>query len=176
MSNMPEDLQQVLDKLLESGSISEEEVLSLRQAAGDPAVLDLLLSQLKQEGADQIGPPPLNIEQYYHAGTTKYKLQWPLRTTLPLPFDQIDHKTQFFVLFQEWTQRELDGITALNSGKTDAAKAIYDECLARAQQLQVGELVARSYEGLMRYAQKLSDQKAEREWSELAIKARSKDE
>jgi hypothetical protein len=174
MSPTPDEVQRILDKLLESGNFSKEEVLALTNAANDPEALDRILNALKEAGADQIGSgPPLNIEDYYREGTEKFALRWPLQVTLPFPFDQIDRKTQFFVLFQEWTRRELEGITTLNSGDTEQAKSIYDECLKRAQQLKVNELVARSYEGMMRLAQKLSDRKAELKWSERAVKARS---
>jgi hypothetical protein len=174
MCPMPDDLRRTLEDLLESGTLSQEDVRSIMQAANDPETLERILDTLKQAGADQVGSgPPLTIEDYYRDGQEMFELRWPLQASLPFSFVQLDRKTQFFVLFQEWTRRELEGMTALNSGQVDQARAIFEECLARAQQLQVGELVARSYEGLMRDAQKRSDRTAERHWSELAMKARA---
>jgi len=174
MNHTSEDLQRILENLLESGSLSNEEIIALQQAANDPAALERILDTLTQGGADQgASSPPLNMEQYYREGNEEFQLRWPLQASLPIPFEQLDRKTQFFVLFQEWTRRELDGMTALNSGQTGQAGFIFEECLARAQQLQVGELVARSYEGLMRLAEKLYDRKTVSKWSELAMRARS---
>jgi hypothetical protein len=62
----------------------------------------------------------------------------------------------------------------LNGGQVDDAEKTFRECVERAQQLDVNELVARSYEGLMRVAQKRGDRAAERQCSEKAATARAR--
>jgi hypothetical protein len=62
---------------------------------------------------------------------------------------------------------------ALNSGQVDMAEQIFDECLERADQIDVAELRARSYEGLMRVAQTRGDPQAERKWIQAALHARA---
>ncbi len=169
MGRTPEHLQHILNNLLEAGLLTTEEADALKQGASNPEAFELILK--KFQTADSI--PPLGPEQYYREGTQRFELIWPLRAALPLPFDKLDRKTQFFVLFQEWARRELDGTAVLNSRQPEDANPIFDECIARAQQLQIGELIARSYEGRMRVAEKLSDRKVVGKWSELAMKARS---
>jgi hypothetical protein len=147
-------------------------------AIDDPEVLDAITAMLKAEGAHEVGSgPPLNIEEFYREGARKFELRWALNPTvitmLPVPFSQLDRKTQFYVLFQEWTRRELEGMTALNGGQVDQAEGIFRECIQRGEQIEVGELVARSYEGLMRVAQRRGDRRAEQEWSNKAMAARS---
>ena len=130
---------------------------------------------LKGIGADQAGSgPPLNIADYYKPGPGQYVLGWQLglNSPLPLPFDQLDRKTQFFVLFQEWTRRELEGMTLLNSGDVDGAESVFKECLERAQQLDVRELEARCYEGFMRVAQRRGSRSDELAWLHKAAAAR----
>jgi hypothetical protein len=90
-----------------------------------------------------------------------------------MPFATLDPKTQFYVLFQEWTMRELDGMMALNSGDTAGAEEVFRECVERSRQLEVPELEARSYEGLMRAAQKRGDRTAELKWLTLASQTRA---
>jgi uncharacterized membrane-anchored protein len=63
---------------------------------------------------------------------------------------------------------------ALNGGQVDDAEKTFRECIERAQQLDVNELVARGYEGLMRVAQKRGDRAAERQWSEKAATAKAR--
>src|SRR5271166_604638 len=163
MNLTPDELQCLLQNLIESGTLTKDDVATLMQAANNPEALELMISKLREGGADQVGSgAPLDMNQYYRDGTNMFELRWPLQASLPIAFDQLDRKTQFFVLFQEWSRRELEGMTALNSGQTDQAKAIFAECLERAQQLQINELIARSYEGFMRIAQTLGDTKAER--------------
>ncbi len=174
MSSPYDTMRAALEKLLDSGAITPDQVAAIMKAAEDPAVLDQILAQLKAAGADAAGPsPPLNIADYYQEGSDPFELLWPLQVALPLPFEQLDRKTRFFVLFQEWTRRELEGVTALNAGQTKEAAAVFEECLARARQLKVDELVARSYEGLMRVADRNGDSKAARGFSQAAVAARA---
>jgi len=174
MSSTKLEVQAALEKLLDTGAITRDQVAMIMQAAEDPAVLDQILAQLKAGGADQAGPsPPLNIEDYYQEGDQQFELLWPLRVSLPCSFEQLDRKTRFFVLFQEWSRRELEGVSMLNAGQTGEAAAVFEECLARARQLNVNELVARSYEDLMRVADRNGDAKAARIYSKAAMEARS---
>ena len=177
MSSPREEIEAILQKLLDFGAISAEQLGTMLQAANDPAMLDHILAELKAAGADQAGPsPPLNIEDYYREGDDDYDLLWPLQTPLPCAFEDLDRKTRFFVLFQEWSRRELEGMTMLNSGRTAEAAAIFEECISRARQLNVNELVARSCEDLMRVADRTGDREAARRYSQAAVEARAKKE
>lgn len=170
---MNQTLQQLIDQLASSGTMSPELLAQVQAAMNDPSKLDEIIGVLKEMGADQVGSgPPLNIEDFYCEGPEPFILRWPLAVSLPLPFSQLDRKTQFFVLFQEWTRREMEGTMALNAGQMDKSRNTFQECLERAQQIQVGELVARSYEDLARIADKLGDRAAARDYSQKAARAR----
>ena len=154
-----DDLERRLEHMLETQEIDQaliEEIMAL--PPGDPRT-DRIISRLTAIGADQGPSPVLNIEDYYQPGDQVFTLRWPLapptQAVLPFPFDALDRKTQFFVLFQEWTRRDLEANTARNAGDLDGAQAIFEECLARAEQLDVAELKARSYEGMASVAEKL---------------------
>ena len=114
------------------------------------------MANLMELGGMTGASPPLDIADFYREGEEKFVLEWPLHPSLPIPldFDELDRKTQFFVLFGEWTRREFEGMSALNRGDVEGAAEIFEECLDRAQAIDVSELVARSYEGLMRVAEK----------------------
>jgi hypothetical protein len=172
MAQLPEQVQNALDSLLEAGTITTEQMAAIMQAADDPEVLDRIIEGLKSAGADQIGPL-LSAEDYYREGAGNFEARWPIQVPLPCPFEALDRKTRFFVLFQEFTRRELQGVTALSSGDTAGARAIFEECLARARQIEVNELVARSYEDLMRTADRLNDLAAARRYSQAAVNARA---
>jgi len=119
--------------------------------------------------------PPLSPEALYRPRSEPYELRWPIeaRMSRDIPFTTLDPKTQFFVLFQEWTMRELDGMTRLNKGDTVGAETAFRECIDRGKQLEVPELEARSYEGLMRAARTRKDPNAERKWFLKAVEVRS---
>jgi len=169
-----QDLTQLIEQLISSGTMSPELVQKIQAAMNDESKLDEVLAVLKGMGADQLGSgPPLNIPDYYREGTTLYTSRWPIATHLPIPFAKLDRKTQFFVLFQEWTRREMEGMMALNGGQIEEAKNIFNECLERAREIEVGELVARSYENLARVADKLGERNAGRDYSRKAAKART---
>lgn len=171
---MPE-LEQLLNDLMSTGRMSPALMEAVQAALTDPRKLDEVIEQLKAMGADQIGSgPPLNIEDFYRDGAGKYQLRWPLPSHIPLPvpFSDLDRKTQFFVLFQEWSRREMDGMMALNAGNVDGAEKTFEECVERAKQIDVNELLARSYEDLRRVAQRRGDRAAEREWTDQATRAR----
>lgn len=168
-------MQKKLADLLSSPDIPAAVRDSVMAAMADPARLDEALAQLRAMGADQIGSgAPLNIADYYVPGDTGYELRWPLGAELgpAITFDDLDRKTQFFVLFQEWSRRELEGMLLLNSGDSHGARAVFVECLERARQIEVRELEARSYEGLMRVAQLEGDRRAEADWLRKAAAAR----
>jgi hypothetical protein len=168
-------MRKMLEELMTSMNLPEEVRRAVAAAMEDPSKLDEALAQLQAIGADQMGSgPPLDIGDYYKPGPGLYDLRWPLAMPmeLPVPFDQLDRQTQFYVLFQEWTRRELEGMMLLNSGDVDGAEQVFEECLDRATQIEVGELQARSYEGLVRVAQRRGDREAERAWLDKATDAR----
>ena len=164
---------QVLRELVDSGVLTPSQLRIVQAAMNDPSKLDEALKVLSDLGADQLAGGPLNIQDFYREGTKAFRLRWPLGIALPMDFSQLDPKTQFFVLFQEWTRRELEGMSALDAGYLEEAEQTFDECLKRAQQLDVGELAARSYEGLARVADKLGKRDAARNFSRKAVKARA---
>lgn len=145
--------------MLETNEIDQAliaEIMAL--SPGDPRV-ERIMGRLSEIGADQGPSPVMNIEDYYQEGDQLFTLHWPLApptlATLPFPFEALDHKTQFYVLFQEWTRRDLEANTARNAGDLTGAREIFEECLARADQLNITELEARSYEGMASVAEKL---------------------
>jgi hypothetical protein len=172
---MSHDFKQRLEELRRSGRVDSEMMDVINESFGDPNEMKRLYEILKDFGGAEL-EEPLNIEDFYHERDgALFGLRWPISPINPAAamFDQLDRKTQFFVLFTEWQRRETEGMMALTSGRLDDAERIFDECLARAQQIEVGELIARSYEGLMRLAQRRSDREAERRWSQKALEARA---
>jgi hypothetical protein len=136
-----------------------------------------ILAAIDEMQAGQAPRPAMNIEAYYRPGVEPYELRWPLASStaavMPFPWEALDHKTQFFVLFQEWTRREMEASLARNEGDLDGARAGFEECLARAEQLDVDELRARSYEDLATVAEKQDDLAAVRHWLEAAQAVRA---
>jgi hypothetical protein len=130
-----------------------------------------MMAMLKSMGASDGGD---KIEDYYQPADTLFELRWPLGVTLPIAFDRLDHRTQFSVLFQEWTRRAMEGDYALQQGDAASAKLIFEECLARAKQLAVNELIARSYERLAKVAQRTGVRAQERKHLKAAMAAREK--
>ena len=145
----------------------------MQAIAGTPAGEEMM-AMLKSMGASDGGDKTLNIEDFYQPGEVLFELRWPLGVKLPIAFDQLDHKTQFSVLFAEWTRRAMEGDYALQQGDAASAKLIFEECLARAKQLAVNELIARSYERLARVAQHAGVRAQERKHLKAAMAAREK--
>jgi hypothetical protein len=172
-----DDLEVRLEQMLASREEVDPDLIQAIMALppGDPAT-DRILARLMEFVGDQPASPVMNIEDYYVPGDELFTLQWPLApqtlAVLVMPFDALDRKTQFYVLFQEWTRRDLEANTARNTGDLDAAKTGFEECLARAEQLDVAELRARSYEGLGSVLDMQGDRKRSREMLEAAIAAR----
>jgi hypothetical protein len=170
-------IKQLLEKLMESGDVGAEIASRIEASLGDPEALDAIYKELQDFAGPEI-EEPLQIEDYYsEKDGQRFQLLWPLSPNLPLPipFSDLDRKTQFFVLFGEWQRRETEGMVALNNGQLEVAEATFRECLERAEQIGVMELRARSYEGLMRVAQKSNDRDAEIRFSHEAEKARGED-
>jgi hypothetical protein len=134
---------------------------------------DEVMKELEGIGAVEGGQKPLIIADYFRPGDRPYELRWPVKVPMPMPFEQLDRKTQFFVLFGEWTRREMESSYALLNGDTTAAMAGYQECLERAQQIEVPELIARSHEGIAKVASKMNQRSLEREHLRMAIAARA---
>jgi hypothetical protein len=172
-----EDLEQRLDRMLGSDTLDPGLVEELMALPPDYPGLDRILAKLTAAVGDQPASPPLDIDDFYRPGTAPYALQWPLApqtlSVLPMGFEALDHKTQFYVLFQEWTRRELEANSARNAGDLAAAQAIFEECLARAEQLDVTELKARSHEGLAGVHEKLNDRDAARREFQAAMTERA---
>jgi hypothetical protein len=134
---------------------------------------DEVMEALKAAGAIDAGNRPMVIEDHYVDGPEPYTLRWPIQFPLPMPFDKLPRKTQFSVLFGEWSRCEMEATYAMGEGRNDVARAGFDECLDRARQIAVPELVARSHEGLARLAAKLNDRALERQQLKAAIAARA---
>jgi hypothetical protein len=169
------EIERLLLEFAETGELSPDLYDKLLQI-NDPDQLDRVNELFMEQGAHDISSaPPLNIVDYYKDGPGLFTLRWPLNSgvNLPLPFEQLDRETQFYVLFTEWTRRETEGMMALNQGQLDQAEAIFQECADRARQLGVDELLARSFEGLIRVAQKRYDPQAEKYWIQQALQARA---
>lgn len=171
-------IDKILQRVVDTGRISSEDIKALMQeAANHPEQLDDINEALRNIGADKVGSgAPLDAADYYVEGTEPFRLRFDLHlpVPLPIPFEDLDRKTQFYVLFTEWSRRELEGMMALNSGDVALAASIFQECAERATELDVDELLARSYEGQMRCAQRRNDAAEERRWLRAAHDARTK--
>ncbi|MBN9661395.1 MAG: tetratricopeptide repeat protein [Acidobacteria bacterium] len=173
MVTIPQDIQQALDALVEAGVITREQIAIVCGGTNATEVLEGILELLRSVQANKLETsPPLNPEDFYREGSGTYEEKWHIQFPLPVPFDDLDRKTRFFVLFQEWSHRELQGLTALGNGQTAEAMTIFNECLARAEQLQANELAARSYEDLARVAQKRNNLADELDFLTEAASAR----
>jgi tetratricopeptide (TPR) repeat protein len=172
-----EDLERRLDRMLESQQLDPELVQELMALPPDYPGLDRIMAKITAVVGDQPASPPLNIEDFYRPGEEPYTLRWPLaRPTLailPMPFEALDHKSQFYVLFQEWTRVELEATTARNGGDLERARTLFEECLARAEQLDVSELKARSHENLAGIYEMAGDRDAARSGYQAAMAERA---
>lgn len=159
-----------------AGQLTPDEMTALQKFALDPRWMRTVMEGVNLRGLDQIGSEPLApIGDYYIEKPGPFELRWPLpgHLALPISFTTLARKTQFFLLFGEWSRRETEGVELLNRGDLVGATTIFDECLARADQLDVAELRARSYEGLMRVAQRAGQTATARALSRAAVAART---
>jgi hypothetical protein len=167
-----DDLERRIDRMLESREVDGALIDEILTLPPDTPGLYQILEKLQAIASK----PALDIEDYYRPGTELYTLQWPLApptaAMLPVPFEELDRKSQFFVLFQEWTRRELEATTACNSGALADARTSFEECLERAEQLDVAELRARSHEGLASVYEMTDDRAGARRELEAAMAAR----
>src|SRR5262245_1627414 len=126
-----EEVDQLLGELAE-GKASAELLSRLMLLAANPKLMPRILQGLKDLGLDQVGSGPTrDIGDYYQEKPGRYQLRWPLepgQVTAEM-FGVLDRKTQFFVLFTEWTKREFAGMQALNAGDTSGAEGIFNECI-----------------------------------------------
>jgi hypothetical protein len=167
------EIGRMIDNLVQTGHL-DPALLQRLGELNDEATIDIVTAKLQAAGAHEGASPPLNSADYYRPGTEKYRLKWllPPAISLPVPFDQLDRPTQFHVLFSEWSRRVTEGYQLLYAGETTAAQTVFAECLQRAEQIDVAELKARSYEGSMKAAQKFGDPQATRRWLNAALGAR----
>src|SRR5262245_14742749 len=112
-----DEVSELLERLAH-GDASLEVIERLKNAARDPAQRERLVSGMLALGLGEIAGEPLRpIGDYYIEKPGSFELRWPLPAGLiPFPFGSLDRKTQFIVLFQEWTRRELDGNQVLAAG------------------------------------------------------------
>lgn len=175
---MMEEIKRLLEQLRKSGVV-DPDLLDRLARLNDPGAMDEALSILKKLGGPEL-EAPLNAEDYYQEGDgSRFELLWPLGPDNPIhrrdiSFSELDRKTQFYVLFGDWSYWEAKGMLELSGGDLDGAERIFEECLARAEQIAVAELQARSYEGMMRVAQKRGDQDAALKFSRKAQSVRGK--
>lgn len=162
-------------RFIDSGGTDVAQLAQVMEAAQtDPALVDEVTRLLEDAGAGAGPNEPLDIGAHFPEGHGPYDLRWPLMQphALPVPFAALDPKTQFYVLFNEWTTRHAHGWTAVTAGDADAAEAIFTECVDRAAQLEVGELTARAYEGLQAAAEVRGRPDQALTWSTMAMEAR----
>ena len=129
---------------------------------------DALRAVLQDEGVDTISTASI-----YRPGTEKFTQKWPFDPRMPMfiPFDQMDRETQFYTLSAAWSGRRAEGWAALHTGKLDEAEAIFQECLGRAEQMDVQILRSQSFRCLAEVAKQRGDRVAERKWLSAARKA-----
>jgi hypothetical protein len=166
-----EQLEAMLDEFTETGVMPDGLLEQLGQI-DDPALMDRVLARLKEAGADELSSrPTLQIADHYVHGPEPYSLWWPLAgpgLSLPVPFEELDRPTQFHVLWAEFSFRLAEAGALRNSGQLDEAQAVFQECLERASQLDVGVLKEQSYEGLMTVAERRGDRDAAKRYLHLA--------
>lgn len=149
-----DDLERRVDRMLEDETqeVDPGLIQELMALPPDYPGLDRIIAKLTAAGGEQPASPPLNISDFYRPGGERYTLRWPLAPAtlafLSLPFEALDRKSQFYVLFQEWTRVENEATMARIRGDIGRARTLFEECLARAGQLDVPELKARSHENL----------------------------
>jgi tetratricopeptide (TPR) repeat protein len=143
----------IIDAALETGDVTR--ALEVVEAMSDGERAWLILA---------FDPGTRNAADFSVEGSGTFELRWPLLQSdpLPLPWERLDRMTQFSLLFRDWSRRELDAQSALTRGEIAEAEAIFHECLERARQIEVGALVADSYEGLLRVAEKRGDPREQR--------------
>jgi hypothetical protein len=126
------------------------------------------------ELADYLGVrQPPDPEALYRPGSGSLELMFPLPGDLAsLPWSSLSARNRFFVLVAAWALRETDGIQALRTGEFVQADEIFQECLIRAEHMQVPELITRSYEDLDELAVASGDETAAREWRAAAERAK----
>jgi hypothetical protein len=112
------------------------------------------------------------VDDFYEERPGRFELRWPLRASDPRPlaFEDLDRRTQFSILFAEWRVRQVEAQAALARGEVSEAEAIFGECLERADQLEVDELVVWACEGLLQVAEKRGDLDARRAWLAKAMR------
>jgi tetratricopeptide (TPR) repeat protein len=176
-----DDLERRIDRMLEDPTQEVDPGLIQELMALPPGYpgLDRIIAKLSAAGGDQPASPPLNIDDFYRPGGERYTLRWPLApptlALLSMPFDALDHKTQFYVLFQEWTRVENEAVMARIRGDIEQARTLFQECLARAEQLDVPELKARSHENLASVYEMADDRQAARAEYQSAAAERGHD-
>ena len=163
-----DDLERRVERMLadRDQEMDPELIRELMALPPDHPGLDRIIAKLTAAGGSQPASPPLNIDDFYPPGEDRYTLRWPLAPStlalLPAPFAALDRKTQFYVLFQEWTSAELEATMARSAGDLERARALFGECLARAEQIDVPELKARSHENLASISEMAGDRQAAR--------------
>jgi len=173
-----ENLERLLEQLIQSGKAPPALMQTMAEAQNDPAKLASLLEHLRTL-AGPAAQDTLNILDYYREGNGhRYTLRWPLPPgnllhAKHISFDSLDRKTQFFTLFTDWQRRETEGMLSLTAGALVEAETVFSECVERARQIDVGELVARSYEDLARVAERRGDQNGVRAHLDNAEAARA---
>jgi hypothetical protein len=126
------------------------------------------------ELADYLGVrQPPDPEALYRPGSGSLEPMFPLPGDLAsLPWSSLSARNRFFVLVAAWALRETDGIQALRTGEFVQADEIFQECLIRAEHMQVPELITRSYEDLGELAVASGDETVAREWRAAAERAK----
>jgi tetratricopeptide (TPR) repeat protein len=136
-------------------------------------VLDAMSPDERQDLMTAFGVRPPRFEDYYEEKPGRFELRWPLlaRSPLPRPFDDLDRRTQFALLFGDWWTRAREVQDALTRGDVAEAESICAECVERALQLDVGALLALSFEGHLQVAEKRGDLDARRAWLSKTLEA-----
>ncbi|HYI87662.1 MAG TPA: hypothetical protein VEX61_11255, partial [Burkholderiales bacterium] len=161
-------IQAMLEDVTRTGQLPEGFMEALSQVQ-DPAVLERLVSKLKALGGEALGDRPLDdIADYYRPGPGLYDLVWPLGQKLAIAFDELDRATQFTVLFGECRRRLAEAASLRNGGKLAEAESAYNECLARADQIEVHILKSDAYQGLLTVASKRGDRVSAKRYMQLA--------
>ena len=155
-----------LGEELLTGEMDFPEGMTLEQMQAKVKEMKAENEKLRQSlNAVGLGSSEPTTAEMYRPGTEKFVRRWPFDPMMPmeLPFDQMDHETQFYTLSAAWSGRRADGHRALHAGDLDQAEKIFRECLDRADQMDVDVLRGLSHVCLSYVARQRGDQKAERQ-------------
>ena len=169
------EIEWMIDVLARTGQMPHG-LLDALTRVNDPDALERLAEKLQAVGGQAAADHALeDVMKHYRPGEDPYDLFWPLPPNLlPSPFEALDRETQFHVLFAECRRRLAEGAELRCAGKLDQADAAFNECLARADQIDVALLKSEAYHGLATVSELRGSRAAAKRYMQLAQRERTR--